>query len=60
MFEHFQKSSGFYKTLYKQNMSPMILNAIRRTGLPTESPFSAAEMAKIAALDKKVARCRKG
>ncbi|MBQ3460192.1 MAG: TetR/AcrR family transcriptional regulator [Solobacterium sp.] len=30
MFEHFQKNSGFYKTLYKQNMSPMILNAIRK------------------------------
>ena len=30
LFEHFQKNSGFYKTLYKQNMSPMILNAIRK------------------------------
>ena len=30
LFERFQKNSGFYKTLYKQNMSPMILNAIRK------------------------------
>ncbi len=30
LFDHFQTNSGFYKALYKQNMSPMILNAIRK------------------------------
>ncbi|MBR2811190.1 MAG: TetR/AcrR family transcriptional regulator C-terminal domain-containing protein [Solobacterium sp.] len=30
LFEHFQKNSSFYKILYQQNMSSMILNAIRK------------------------------
>jgi len=30
LFQHFQKNQAFYKTLYKQNMSPMILGAIRK------------------------------
>ena len=30
LFKHFQDNSGFYRILYKQNMSPMILNAIRK------------------------------
>lgn len=30
LFDHFQKNSSFYKILYKQNLSPMILGAIRK------------------------------
>lgn len=29
LFQHFQKNQSFYKILYKQNMSSMILSAIR-------------------------------
>jgi AcrR family transcriptional regulator len=29
LFQHFQKNQAFYKTLYKQNISSMILTAIR-------------------------------
>jgi len=30
LFSHFQQNSSFYKVLYKQDMSPMILGAIRK------------------------------
>ena len=30
LFQHFQKNSGFYKSLYKQNLSFLILNSIRK------------------------------
>ena len=37
LFQHFQKNSGFYKSLYKQNLSFLILNSIReRPGIDSD------------------------
>ena len=41
--------------ILKNDEAARILHTLKRTGLPTVCPFGAAEMAKIAALDKKAA-----
>ena len=42
LFQHFQKNSGFYKSLYKQNLSFLILNSIRkRLGIDSDIDASA-------------------
>ena len=41
--------------MLEKGASARIINTLRRAGLPTECPYSAAEMAKIAVLDKKAA-----
>ena len=42
LFQHFQKNSGFYKSLYRQNLSFLILNSIRkRLGINSDIDASA-------------------